>query len=92
MTLELRNAPSGSKAARWAVPILKVVFDGVSDATDYELNQIMGPSNYFRFQCHSEGLQLDDASDKAIERLLQCGRDLVSESEADLDRLANLLR
>ncbi len=78
--------------AGWAVPILKVVFDGVSDATDYELSQVMGPSNYFRFQCDSHGLQMDDASDEAIERLLQCAHDLVGESEADLDRLANLLR
>jgi patatin-like phospholipase/acyl hydrolase len=77
---------------RWAVPILKVVFDGVSDATDYELNQIMGPSNYFRFQCDSQGIQMDDASDEAIERLLQSAHDLVSNSRADLDRLASLLR
>lgn len=78
--------------ACWAVPILKVVFDGVSDATDYELSQILGPSNYFRFQCDSHGLQMDDASDEAIKRLLQYANDLVKESVADLDRLANLLR
>lgn len=78
--------------ACWAVPILKVVFDGVSDATDYELSQILGPSNYFRFQCDSHDLQMDDASDEAIKRLLQYANDLVKESVADLDRLANLLR
>lgn len=77
--------------AGWAIPILKVVFDGVSDVTDYELSQILGPSNYFRFQCDSGGLQMDDASEQAVERLLQYARALVEASRDDLDRLAGLL-
>ncbi len=78
--------------AGWAVPILKVVFDGVSDAVDYELSQLLGPSNYFRFQCDSRGLQMDDPSDTALEHLLQVAHGLVKSSEPELDRLAALLR
>jgi patatin-like phospholipase/acyl hydrolase len=78
--------------AAWAVPILKVVFDGVSDAADYELRHILDSSNYFRFQCDNPGLQLDDTSDEAMERLLQCAHGLVKASTEDLDRLADLLR
>jgi patatin-like phospholipase/acyl hydrolase len=34
---------------QWALPILSVVFDGVSDAVDYQLRQILG-EQFFRFQ------------------------------------------
>lgn len=77
--------------AGWAVPILKVVFDGVSDAVDYQLGHVLGAANYFRFQCDSRGLRMDDPSDEAIEQLLQVGRELVRSSQAKLDRLAALL-
>jgi uncharacterized protein len=77
--------------AGWAVPILKVVFDGVSDAVDYELGHVLGSSNYFRFQCDSRGLQLDDASDEAIQSLLEVAHGLVRSAEGELNRLAELL-
>jgi hypothetical protein len=63
----------------------------VSDSVDYELNQILGSTNYFRFQCDSRGIQMDDASDDAIQRLLGVAHDLVKASAGDLDRLADLL-
>jgi patatin-like phospholipase/acyl hydrolase len=33
----------------WALPVLDVIFDGMNDAVDYHLTQILG-DNYFRFQ------------------------------------------
>jgi hypothetical protein len=47
--------------AEWAFPILGVVFDGVSDATDYHMHQILNLGErrqFFRFQT-----RLDRASD-----------------------------
>lgn len=44
--------------AEWARPIMNVVFDGVSDAVNYQLRQILG-GNYFRFQ-RTLGFAVDD--------------------------------
>ena len=45
--------------AQWASPLLNVIFDGVSDAVDYQLDQILGEQRYFRFQTPLE-LASDD--------------------------------
>ena len=34
----------------WARPIIDVVFDGVSDAVDYQLTQVLGEGHYWRLQ------------------------------------------
>jgi patatin-like phospholipase/acyl hydrolase len=44
---------------RWAPHILDVVFDGVSNTTDYQLHQLLGHEDYLRLQTN-----LDFASDK----------------------------
>lgn len=48
--------------ARWAQPILGLVFDGVSDTVDYQLKQLLpaknGAHRYYRFQA-----RLDEGSD-----------------------------
>ena len=38
----------GRGLLRWAIPILKVVFDGVSDSVDYEAHEMA--DEYYRFQ------------------------------------------
>ncbi len=51
----------------WAFPILSVVFDGVSDAVDYQMRQLLG-DNFFRFQTALEVASddLDNASPSNI--------------------------
>ena len=50
----------------WARPILDVVFDGVSDAVDYQLLHILGEERYWRLQVEltEANDDMDDASDR----------------------------
>jgi uncharacterized protein len=80
----------GRGLLRWAIPILKVVFDGVSDTVDYEAEEMA--DRYWRFQADGLVQELDDASPDAIRRLVAAADALVSERRSDLDELARLLR
>lgn len=86
----------------WAQPILNVTFDGVSDAVDYQLNELLsaedGPKRYYRFQTQLSALgdygdRMDDASTNNIEYL----KDLVqntlesNETEVNLNAVSKLL-
>lgn len=56
----------------WLRPMMSCMFDGMTDATDYQLNQLL-PNNYYRFQTKlNEGYdELDNVSEtnlKALER------------------------
>jgi predicted acylesterase/phospholipase RssA len=75
---------------RWAVPILKVVFDGVNDSVDYETEELA--DEYYRFQEDLVAEELDDASPGAIERLLAAAEDLTTRRDADLAALAKALK
>jgi patatin-like phospholipase/acyl hydrolase len=79
---------------RWVRPIIDVVFDGVADAVDYELGQILDDGAYHRFQCVLDhaGDALDDASPRNIELLQEHGRKLIRGSDAQLTELAEALR
>jgi patatin-like phospholipase/acyl hydrolase len=76
--------------ARWAKPMLDIVLDSVSETVDYQLNQLMPPGSYYRFQtsleCGSE--QMDDTSPKQIRGLRLLGEKMVRQNTAALDRLA----
>ena len=67
--------------AEWAKPILDVVFDGVSDATDHHLEQILGRDHYFRFQTRLDRANddMDDASPQNIHMLKQEAEQLLKE-------------
>jgi hypothetical protein len=75
---------------RWARPIIDVVFDGVSDATDYELTQLLPPADYTRFQVQLIGASdaLDNAHESNLENLQTLARTLIAKRSGDLDRLA----
>jgi patatin-like phospholipase/acyl hydrolase len=77
----------------WAKPILDVVFDGVSDATDHHLGQILGPDRYFRFQTELDRARddMDDASPPNIERLKQEAEELLRDERARFDELISIL-
>jgi patatin-like phospholipase/acyl hydrolase len=74
----------------WARPLIDVVFDGVSDATDYELTQVMPEAAYTRFQVELIGASdsLDNANERNLEGLQTLARKLIADRAADLERLA----
>ena len=77
----------------WARPLLDVVFDGVSDATEYELAQLLPESDYIRFQTELIGASdaLDNANERNLEHLQDLARSLISERASDLEQLASEL-
>jgi uncharacterized protein len=74
----------------WARPLIDVVFDGVSDATQYQLEQLLPVEDYTRFQTELIGASdsLDNANEINLEHLQDLARKLIGEQSADLDRLA----
>jgi uncharacterized protein len=77
----------------WARPLIDVVFDGVSDATQYELEQLLPDADYTRFQIELIGASdsLDNAHERNLEGLQDLARKLTRERAADLERLASEL-
>lgn len=81
-------------AVRWAMPVLDVVFDGVSRTVDYQLRQLMPDASgsarrYYRFQTTLDGHnhQMDNASPENITALKALATDLVERESPNLDQL-----
>jgi uncharacterized protein len=77
---------------QWAVPLLNVVFDGVADAVDYQLRNIIG-DDYLRLQTELDiaSDDLDNASRANIEALKAEAKRLLRRERATLERLYELL-
>jgi patatin-like phospholipase/acyl hydrolase len=73
----------------WAKPILDVVFDGVSDAVDYQLRQILGPDRYYRLQTELDLAKddMDNASGENLQRLKEEAAGLIRANEDQLDEI-----
>jgi patatin-like phospholipase/acyl hydrolase len=80
----------GRGILRWAIPILKMTFDGVSDTVDYQASEMADRA--WRFQADDVEQELDDASPDAIRRLVAAADALVERRRSDLDELARVLR
>ena len=78
--------------AGWARHILDVVFDGVSDTVDYQLEQILG-AKYFRLQTvlDKASPDMDDASEENLKALRLQGEELVERESAKIDEICRLL-
>lgn len=74
----------------WAIPILEIVFDGVSDTVDYQAAEMA--DEYYRFQEEAVAAELDDASPDTIQRLLAAAEDLISRNDSRLGALAKALK
>jgi uncharacterized protein len=77
----------------WVQPVINVMMDGVSNATDYQLEQILGAANYYRLQATLDIAkdEMDDASGDNIRNLeLQADR-LIESSAATLTTICNRL-
>ena len=79
--------------AAWARPILDVVFDGISDAVDYQLRHALGERSYHRLQVELEGASddLDDAGEENLRALRGRAEELIARSEGELRALASEL-
>jgi len=73
--------------AKWARPILEVVFDGVSDAVDYQLEHVLGGDRYWRLQTELTlaSDDLDDASEDNLAKLRGHADDLIRDQSDVLD-------
>jgi len=73
--------------AKWARPILDVVFDGVSDAVHYQLDHVLGGERYWRLQTELTlaSDDLDDASEDNLTRLRRQADELIREQSTVLD-------
>jgi patatin-like phospholipase/acyl hydrolase len=73
----------------WARPILDVVFDGQSDAVDYQLRHALGDGRYWRLQVELElaSDDLDDATEGNLQLLRRHADDLISVESARLDAI-----
>jgi len=71
----------------WARPILDVVFDGASDAVNYQLTRVLPPDRYWRFQVELKlaSDHLDDATEGNLAKLRGHAEELIHEQSAALD-------
>ena len=94
--IEYRSARRWGLAG-WARPILDVVFDGVSDTVDYELDRLLPPGDgskrHYRFQATIDEsvAAMDDPSPANLERLKAVGTQIIAENDAALTTLAATL-
>jgi uncharacterized protein len=77
----------------WARPILDVVFDGISDAVDYQLRHALGEERYWRFQVELTRASddLDDASEENLRLLRGHAEELIASRSEDLDEVVAAL-
>lgn len=77
----------------WVQPVINVMMDGVSNATDYHLEQILGKANYYRLQTTLDMAmdEMDDASDENIRNLELQAEDLVVKAADTLSSICDRL-
>jgi uncharacterized protein len=71
----------------WARPILDVVFDGISDAVDYQLRHALPEGRYWRLQIEltEASDDLDDASEENLRKLRAHAEELIEARSGDID-------
>ncbi|MCU0551662.1 MAG: patatin-like phospholipase family protein [Leptolyngbya sp. Prado105] len=76
----------------WLRPLLSCVFDGVSDATNYQMSLLLD-SNYYRLQTRLEraASDMDNASKENIEALKAEAVTLIQNHQDDIQRLCSIL-
>lgn len=75
----------------WLPSLLSCVFDGVSDAADYQMNLLL-ESNYYRLQTKLDKAdrEMDNTSEKNIEALKAEAFELIQTHQEDLQRLLSI--
>ena len=79
----------------WARRILGIVFDGVSEATNYEIESVLGKTDFFRFQVElpPEQERMDNTHKGNVRELESLARKRIDERTVEIDTLCvELLR
>lgn len=78
---------------QWAQPMLNIVFDGVSDAVDYQMRQMLPKNHYYYFQTEALKAEstIDDPNDEHINYLKGLATDIVYKQASELEELCNEL-
>ena len=83
---------------RWAIPILDIVFDGISKTVDYQLRQLLPEGlipcpRYYRFQTTLDGRNhsMDNSSPENITALKALAYKLIEKESARIDKLCAIL-
>jgi patatin-like phospholipase/acyl hydrolase len=78
----------------WAKPILDVVFDGVSDAVDYQLQHVLDEGHYWRLQVEltQASDEMDNANVENLADLRAQAEQLIADRSADIDAAIAALR
>jgi uncharacterized protein len=79
--------------AQWVQPVINVMMDGVSNATDFQLQQILGTANYYRVQATLDIAkdEMDDAGHENIRNLELQAEDLIQASDKTLSEICERL-
>ncbi|MEO0409621.1 MAG: patatin-like phospholipase family protein [Cyanobacteria bacterium P01_A01_bin.135] len=79
--------------AYWVRPLIKFMFDGVSDAADYQLRYLLDDQHYYRIQTDIDEAAgaMDLASSENILRLIDSAMTLVEDRASELKQLCSLL-
>jgi patatin-like phospholipase/acyl hydrolase len=80
----------------WARPIIDVIFDGVSDTVDYQLQQLTPQVQTYRFQISlaeggSVNDDMDDASSENLARLSHLGQRILEKQASAVQRALTAL-
>lgn len=78
---------------QWVQPVINVMMDGVSNATDFQLEQILGADNYYRIQTTLDIAkdEMDDASQQNVRNLELQAENLIEASAATLSKICERL-
>lgn len=74
----------------WSAHMLDIIFDGVTDTADYQMNQILG-QDYYRFQVdiNNSSTHLDDASRKNIVCLKNYAAKFIENNNAKITEICH---
>ena len=77
----------------WVLPLLNCMFDGMADAVDYQLNNLLEPAHYFRLQHNLSYAadDLDNASQGNVCLLQQEAARLIQKHQLDLEKICELI-
>ncbi|MBN2668175.1 MAG: patatin-like phospholipase family protein [Bacteroidales bacterium] len=90
-TILYENAKDWGKV-KWLVPLMSCMFDGMSDAVNYQIKQLLN-ENYYRFQIKltKASDQMDLASNENIQNLFEEADLLIEQEKEQLKQLLDII-
>jgi uncharacterized protein len=77
----------------WGTHIIDVVFDGVTEAVEYQLKTLLGPEAFYRFQVRLTSAEepMDDTDPANVEALIALADELVNQPGGQLQEVCQKL-